>query len=182
MSNTKRTALGIATAAGAACAAAMISMGTAYAIPDTVGALNDHDGFEDLFGAGSTATKLDASNFDANPANAAVFDKTVDIFQSSANAHPFTNLLFTLDPNLFTTATDPDIAGTIGPDAGTLGAGEYLVPDTFLGDVAVGLDYGLLNNTGLNFPLGALIDFLLGAPVIPVGGASDMVDLATVFG
>ncbi len=181
MSNTKRTALGIATAAGDACAAAMISMGTAYALPATG---PDYDGFSDLFGSGTTATNLDASDFAANPANAAIFDASIDAFESSASAHPITNLIDALDPSAFKIMHDPDIIGTVANSDGG-----YLVPNGFnlLGDLAVGLDYGLLNNTGLNFPLGALIDFLVGAPVIqlaPTGAgaaAADALDPSALF-
>ena len=40
----------------------------------------------------------------------------------------------------------------------------YLVPDSALGYLATGLDYGLLTPTGLDYVLTPLIDILTGTP------------------
>ncbi|HXO58059.1 MAG TPA: hypothetical protein VN866_16200, partial [Mycobacterium sp.] len=62
-------------------------------------------------------------------------------------------------PSAFYEQTGGGAVGTILDTAGA-----YLVPDSALGYLAVGLDYGLLTPTGLDFVLTPLIDILTGTP------------------
>jgi hypothetical protein len=169
MSRKHSTALGFGTAMAGAAVAAFVSMGTAHA---------DADGYEDLFGAPGTAglaggqaadnASLDAQLFDQNPGQALAFDQAVDTFESTGTAHPLTQAIFALDPSAFAVQHDVDIAGYLTAANGAGDAGGYLVPDDFLGYLAVDLDAYLLNPTGLGpLLLGPLIDVLLGFPASP---------------
>jgi hypothetical protein len=134
----RRSALGVGTAAGAAFAAALISMGTApsaKAITD-----GDVNPFEDLFG--STGFNSWTPAFDASlPATtAATLDGSVDSFNAfEVDQDPYTDLTLALDPSAF----------TVDPDHFTGG-----VPVNFIGDLAVGMDWLLSFSPGL----GASID------------------------
>jgi hypothetical protein len=101
----RRTAFGLATAAGGALAAAALSMGTAHAAFADV--VPDYDGYSDLFGATGTQgvvstqgladSSLDAQLFDQNPGDAASFDQAVDTFES-LDDHPIAGLINAIDP------------------------------------------------------------------------------------
>jgi hypothetical protein len=96
--------------------------------------------------------------FDNNPGTAAAFDQAVDTFQSS-DAHGVADLIYAIDPSAFTLQSDPDIIGTVNA------AGQFLVPDDFLGYLATDLDFFLLNPTGLDpLLLAPVIETLLGSP------------------
>jgi hypothetical protein len=87
----------------------------------------------------------------------AAFYNDVVTFQEAPFEHGLANLINAIDPSAFYEQISPDITGTIA-DSG----GAYLVPDSAVGYLATGLDYGLLTPTGLNFVLTPLIDILLG--------------------
>ncbi|MFZ0718766.1 hypothetical protein [Mycobacterium sp.] len=162
MSRKYSTAIGLA--AGAACAA-FIGMGTAHAdgpFPDPYTA---PDPYAALFGAMGSQGVAD-NNLDLTASTESgyqTFQTTVDAFESTASEHGLENLVNAIDPSAFyeqTGGLDPGFAGTI---ADTMGA--YLVPDSTLGYLATGLDFGLLTPTGLDFVLTPLIDLLTGVPV-----------------
>jgi hypothetical protein len=84
----------------------------------------------------------------------------VAAFEANFAEHGITNLINAIDPSAFYEQVGGGALGTIADTAGA-----YLVPDSALGYLAVGLDYGLLTPTGLDFVLTPLIDILLGIPV-----------------
>ena len=168
MSRKHSTALGFGTAMAGAAVAAFIGMGTAHAVP------GDADGYQDLFGGPGTAglspaqiadnVALDNAAAQSNLGNAQAFDTLVDSFENTGTAHPLEQLFFALDPSAYQAQFDPDIAGYLTG----IHAGDYLVPDDFLGYLGTTLDADLLNPTGLGpLLLGPLIDVLLGFPANP---------------
>ena len=172
MSHKYSTAIGLA--AGAACAA-FIGMGTAHASPvpdidfDTplVAAAGDtflpNDAYDMLFGSAGTQgidnSLLDISDAQSNLTGYEAFTTDVAAFEANAGEHAITNLINAIDPSAFYEQTTAGVVGTI-LDSG----GAYLVPDSALGYLATGLDFGLLTPTGLDFVLTPLIDLLLGVP------------------
>jgi len=160
----RRAALGLVTAAGGAVAAAMIGMGTAHADPivDTYPA---PDPYVVLFGAndgqGAADNSLDTSLYDQDlgTGNYAAFYNDVSTFESTASDHGLENLIYAIDPSAFYLQTSSDIVGTVANSGDA-----YLVPDSTLGYLATGLDYGLLTPTGLTDVLTPLIDLLTGTP------------------
>jgi hypothetical protein len=87
----------------------------------------------------------------------ALFGASVSTFESTASDHGLENLIYALDPSAFYEQPSSDNVGTIADSVGA-----YLVPDSNLGYLATGLDYGLLTPTGLTDVLTPLIDILLG--------------------
>ena len=172
MSHKYSTAIGLA--AGAACAA-FIGMGTAHATPvtdiyadttgiDTLGdTFHPNDAYDMLFGSEGTQgvqnSALDLSTAQSNLTGYESFTTDVVTFEQTAGDHGLENLIFAIDPSAFYEQTTEGVAGTL---AGGLDA--YLVPDSFLGYLATGLDYGLLTPTGLDYVLTPLIDLLTGTP------------------
>ncbi len=172
MSHKNSTAIGLA--AGAACAA-FIGMGTAHAAPvtdiysDTAGVYTagDHvlpnDAYDMLFGSAGTQgvanSTLDISDAQSNLTGYESFVTDVTAFEQTAGDHGLENLIFAIDPSAFYEQTTEGVTGTL---AG--GLGDYLVPDSFLGYLATGLDFGLLTPTGLDYVLTPLIDILTGTP------------------
>jgi hypothetical protein len=172
MSHKYSTAIGLA--AGAACAA-FIGMGTAHASPvvdiyfDTPGVATagdtvlPNDAYDMLFGSFSTQgvenSTLDVSDAQANLTGYESFTTDVVAFEENAGEHGLENLINAIDPSAFYEQTTAGVTGTL-LDSG----GAYLVPDSFLGYLATGLDYGLLTPTGLDFVLTPLIDLLTGTP------------------
>jgi hypothetical protein len=161
----RRTGFGLVTAVGGALAAAALSMGTAHAspFPDPYAA---PDPYDVLFGAagdqGVANNNLDLVDAAQNASSFEAFMKATDAFESTAGDHGLENLIYAIDPTAFyeqTGGLDPGFAGTI-LDSG----GAYLVPDSALGYLATGLDYGLLTPTGLDYVLTPLIDLLTGTP------------------
>ena len=156
----RRTAFGLATAAGGALAAAMISMGTAHADITTpfIDPYTPPDPYDVLFGAmgaqGIDNAALDSQLALTNSAGEASFQIAVDQFEASTD-HPLADLINAIDPSAFYEQVG---GGVIGDLAG----GAYLAPDDALGYLATGLDYGLLTPTGLSFVLDPLINLLLG--------------------
>jgi hypothetical protein len=158
----RRVALSFGTAAGAACVAALVSMGTA----PVAGAVVDADPVSDLIGAldpnaftalgapddflGVLAAGLDTNLLDPLGLGAAL-DPVIDnlvgtgtLFGAATvvpDADPVSDLVAALDPNAFT----------------ALGA-----PDDFLGVLAAGLDADLLAPLGLGTLLDPVIDNLVG--------------------
>jgi hypothetical protein len=175
MSHKHSTAIGLA--AGAACAA-FIGMGTAHASPvtdiyfDTPGVATagdtilPNDAYDMLFGSlgsqGIANSTLDVSDAQANLTGYESFTTDVAAFEANAGEHGLENLINAIDPSAFYEQTTAGVTGTI-LDSG----GAYLVPDSFLGYLATGLDFGLLTPTGLDFVLTPLIDLLLGVPFAP---------------
>jgi hypothetical protein len=168
MSRKHSSLLGLGTAAGAAFAAALISVGTAasaFAVPPTS---TDADPFSDLYGSenagdpssiGGHDAALDTSLSQDNLGNfPQAFDTNVDEFESTQD-HPFADLVNAFDPHAFITQTDPDIMGT-------LPGGEYLVPTDSFGYFATDLDY-FLTGTGATFLLNPAVDALLFLNPIP---------------
>ena len=93
-------------------------------------------------------------------AGTATFDDIdVAAFEANAGDHGLENLIFAIDPTAFYEQTTTGVTGTL-LDSG----GAYLVPDSFLGYLATGLDFGLLTPTGLTYVLTPLIDLLTGTP------------------
>jgi hypothetical protein len=175
MSRKHSTAVGFGTAMAGAAVAAFLSMGTAHADDSLV-----PDGYQDLFGAPGTAglsagqaadnVSLDEQAALNNLGSAGAFDAAVDRFEEAGTAHPLTEAIFALDQSAFVVQYDSDIDGylptSIAPEVAGLHG--YLVPDDFLGYLAVDLDAYLLNPTGLGPALlGPLIDVLLGFPASP---------------
>jgi hypothetical protein len=172
MSHKYSTAIGLA--AGAACAA-FIGMGTAQATPvvdiyfDTPGvaAAGDNilpnDAYDMLFGSlgsqGVANSTLDISDAQSNVTGYEAFTTDVAAFEANAGDHGLENLIFAIDPSAFYEQTTAGVTGTL-LDSG----GAYLVPDSFLGYLATGLDFGLLTPTGLTYVLTPLIDLLTGTP------------------
>jgi hypothetical protein len=166
MSRKKFNAMGIGAAIAGAATAAFVGMGTAHAdtaFPDPYTA---PDPYDVLFGAqggqGVADNNLDLVDAAKNPSQFEGFMKAVDAFESTSGDHGLENLVHAIDPSAFyeqTGGLDPGFAGTI-LDSG----GAYLVPDSFLGYLSTGLDYGLLTPTGLDYVLTPLIDILTGQP------------------
>ncbi|MCV7332657.1 hypothetical protein [Mycobacterium cookii] len=156
-------------------AAAVFGMGTAHATPvvdiysDTAGvyAAGDHvlpnDAYDMLFGSlgsqGIANSTLDISDAQANLPGYESFTTDVVAFEQTAGDHALENLINAIDPSAFYEQTTAGVTGTL-IDSG----GAYLVPDSFLGYLATGLDYGLLTPTGLDYVLTPLIDILTGTP------------------
>jgi hypothetical protein len=173
MSRKYSTAVGLA--AGAA-AAAFIGMGTAHAdtpyvdtYADTPGVATagdtvlPNDAYDILFGAEGTQgvdnAALDVSSADSSVTNYEAFANDVVTFEQTAGDHGLEDLINAIDPSAFYEQTTTGVAGTIA-DSG----GAYLVPDSALGYLATGLDYGLLTPTGLDYVVTPLIDLLFGIP------------------
>ena len=116
-----------------------------------------------LFGSagqqGVNNAALDLADAQRNLTGYEAFTTHVDAFEQTAGDHGLENLIFALDPSAFYEQTTSGIVGTIA-DSG----GAYLVPDSALGYLATGLDYGLLTPTGLTYVLTPLIDILTGQP------------------
>jgi hypothetical protein len=109
---------------------------------------------------GADNALLDTNLALSNPTGDLTFMNDVAAFEANAGEHAITNLINAIDPSAF---YDQIGGGAVGTIADSMGA--YLVPDSALGYLAVGLDYGLLTPTGLDFVLTPLIDILLGVPV-----------------
>jgi hypothetical protein len=158
----RRKGFGLVTAVGGALAAAALSMGVAHATP-VVDIYAPNDPYDVLFGSegtqGADNATLDTSLFESNPSGYATFNTDVDAFEGNAGEHAITNLINAIDPSAFYDQTSTGVVGTL-VDSG----GAYLAPDSALGYLAVGLDYGLLTPTGLDFVLTPLIDLLFGVP------------------
>jgi hypothetical protein len=158
----RRAAFTLATAAGGAVAAAILGMGIANADP-VVDSYSPGDDYSVLFGSfdgqGIANHNLDLELLASNPSGYAAFNVAVDAFEQNASEHGLENLINAIDPSAFYEQTSTGITGTL-LDSG----GAYLVPDSFLGYLATGLDYGLLTPTGLDFVLTPLIDLLTGTP------------------
>jgi hypothetical protein len=175
MSRKYSTALGIGAAMSGAAVAAFIGMGTAQAAPvvdiyaDTAGVdtagdtIHPNDAYDMLFGSlgaqGVDNMNLDVSTAEGNLTGYESFTTDVVAFEENAGEHGLENLINAIDPSAFYEQTTTGVTGTI-LDSG----GAYLVPDSTLGYLATGLDYGLLTPTGLTFVLTPLIDLLVGAP------------------
>lgn len=181
MSRKYSTALGIGAAMSGAAVAAFIGMGTAHADTPYVDTYADspgvvtagdittpNDAYDMLFGAMGTSASgqgfednaLDVSAADSNLSGYESFTNDVVTFEDTAGDHGLENLINSIDPSAFYEQTTTGVTGTIA-DSG----GAYLVPDSALGYLATGLDYGLLTPTGLDYVLTPLIDLLLGVPV-----------------
>jgi hypothetical protein len=173
MSQKYSTAIGAAL--GGAAIAAFVGMGTAHADPvvdiysDTAGVFTagDHvlpnDAYDMLFGSlttqGADNATLDISDAQTNLSGYEGFTTDVAAFEANPGDHGLENLIFALDPSAFYEQTTAGVVGTLA-DSG----GAYLVPDSVLGYLATGLDYGLLTPTGLDYVLTPLIDLLTGTP------------------
>jgi hypothetical protein len=171
MSHKHSTAIGAAL--GGAAIAAFVGMGTAHAdVTDTYydslatidPTQHPDDAYDILFGAAGTTAgtqgfennALDVSTAESNLPGYESFTTAVTTFEETAGTHGLENLIYAVDPSAFYAQSTEGIAGTLNA------AGDYLVPDDFLGYLATGLDYGLLTPTGLDFVLTPLIDALLG--------------------
>lgn len=160
----RRAGLSLATAVGGTVAAAALSMGTANADTPFTDPYTAPDPYAALFGA-QGAQGIADNNLDFTASTESgyqTFQTTVDAFESTASEHGLENLIYAIDPSAFyeqTGGLDPGYAGTIVDSMGA-----YLVPDSTLGYLATGLDYGLLTPTGLDFVLTPLIDILTGTP------------------
>jgi len=156
----RRTGFGLVTAVGGALAVAALSMGTAHADP-FLDPYPAPDPYDVLFGAmgsqGASNALLDTNLAISNPSGDLTFMNDVAAFEAAPFEHGVENLINAIDPSAFYEQTSVGIIGTIA-DSG----GAYLVPDDALGYLAVGLDYGLLTPTGLDFVLTPLIDILVG--------------------
>ncbi len=179
MSYIKFNGLGIGAAMAGAAVAAFVGMGTAHAAPvvdsfyDSPGVVTagdsilPNDAYNILFGAMGTAANtqgfennaLDVSSALSNLSGYESFTNSVVTFEETAGDHGLENLIFAIDPSAFYEQTTEGVTGTL---AG--GLGDYLVPDSFLGYLSTGLDYGLLTPTGLDYVLTPLIDLLTGQP------------------
>jgi hypothetical protein len=179
MSHKNSTARAVGAAIGGAAIAAFVGMGTAHATPvvdtyfDSPGVITagdsilPNDAYNILFGAlGTTAgtqgfenNALDVSSALSNLSGYESFTNSVVTFEETAGDHGLENLIFAIDPSAFYEQTTAGVTGTL---AGGLDA--YLVPDSFLGYLSTGLDYGLLTPTGLDYVLTPLIDLLTGTP------------------
>jgi hypothetical protein len=172
MSRKYSTAIGLA--AGAACAA-FIGMGMAHATPvvdpysdvTAIATLGDkitpNDAYDMLFGSANTQgvdnAALDLSDAQSNLSGYESFVTDVSTFEQTLGDHGLENLIYAIDPTAFYEQTTAGITGTIADTAGA-----YLVPDSTLGYLATGLDFGLLTPTGLDYVLTPLIDILTGQP------------------
>jgi hypothetical protein len=159
----RRAAFSLAATVGGAVAAAALGMGTAhadvfldpYTAPDPYAVLFGAEGAQGIANNNLDLTASTESGY-------ATFQSTVDAFESTASEHGLENLIYAIDPSAFyeqAGGLDPGFAGTILDTAGA-----YLVPDSALGYLATGLDFGLLTPTGLDFVLTPLIDLLTGTP------------------
>lgn len=173
MSHKHFTAIGAAL--GGAAVAAFVGMGTASADPvvdiyahdlavAAVGAnTTPNDAYDMLFGSagqqGIQNALLDLSTAQSNLTGYESFVTDVAAFEANPGEHGLENLIFAIDPSAFYEQTTAGVVGTIAESGGA-----YLVPDSTLGYLATGLDFGLLTPTGLNFVLTPLIDILLGQP------------------
>jgi hypothetical protein len=157
-----RAGFSLASLTGGALAAAALSMGTAHASPFLDPYLPP-DPYDVLFGAQGTQgidnNLLDGTLFTSNPTGDATLMEDVAAFEGNAGEHGISNLINAIDPSAFYEQTGGGAVGTIVDTAGA-----YLVPDSALGYLATGLDFGLLTPTGLDFVLTPLIDLLLGVP------------------
>jgi hypothetical protein len=159
----RRIAFGLATAAGGALAAVMLSMGAAHADITTpyIDPYTPPDPYDVLFGAqgtqGADDAQLDTNAALSNPTEYQVFQNDVSAFEAGTD-HPLADLINSIDPSAFYEQT----GGLDSSFAGDLAGGAYLAPDDTLGYLATGLDYGLLTPTGLAFVLDPLINLLLG--------------------
>jgi hypothetical protein len=158
----RRIALSLGTAAGAACVAALVSMGTA----PVAGAVVDADPLSDLIGAldpsaftalgtpddalGLLAAGLDTNLLDPLGLGAALDPLIDDLVGTGTgfgaattvgDADPLSDLIGALDPSAFTALGTPDDA---------------------LGVLAAGLDADLLAPLGLGALLDPIIDNLVG--------------------
>ncbi|OBK38107.1 hypothetical protein A5658_27110 [Mycobacterium sp. 1245111.1] len=163
MSHKHFTAIGAAL--GGAAIAAMLGMGTATAdVGDPIADIYaPGDDYTVLFGSlgeqGVANHALDLELLASNPSGYEAFNVAIQAFEENASEHALSNLIYAIDPSAFYLQTSDDIIGTV------VNSGDaYLVPDSFLGYLATGLDYGLLTPTGLNFVLTPLIDILVGQP------------------
>ena len=157
----RRSVLGVGTVAGAAFAAALISMGTA----PSASADPDLDPFQDLYGfnaAGINSWTHGADTFLAAnaPALATTLDGLVDSY-NSVDADPLSDLVAALDPQAFS------------PNG---------FPTDYLGDLAVTLDYGLLWPTGLGALLDPVVDSLLPPVAMPALAVADLDPFQDLFG
>jgi hypothetical protein len=174
MSRKYSTAFGLAVSGAAAAAA--LSMGTAYADTPVVdayaytpgiGTAGDpylpNDAYDMLFGSSGTQgtenAALDLSDAQSNVTGYEGFTTDVVTFEQTAGDHGLENLINAIDPSAFYEQTTAGVTGTIADTSGA-----YLVPDSALGYLATGLDYGLLTPTGLDYVLTPLIDILTGQP------------------
>jgi hypothetical protein len=166
-STARRMTLGVSMVSGAAFAAAMLSMGTAYA--DVTDAPPGDQGYSILYGGDGTDSglaadqaadneSLDVQLYDQNAGDAASFDQGAITFEQSAFDHPLENLLYDIDPSAYSLQTTDGITGTVNE------AGAYLVPEDALAYDFTSLDYFLLTPTGLSDLLTPVIDVLLGSP------------------
>jgi hypothetical protein len=143
-------------------------MGMAHADTPITDVYPSPDPYDVLFGAeggltpdsqGAENALLDTNAATSDPTSYAVFNNDVDAFESNAAEHGISNLINAIDPSAFAEQVGGGAVGTIAS------AGDaYLVPESALGYLAVGLDYGLLTPTGLDFVLTPLIDILTGTP------------------
>jgi hypothetical protein len=157
----------LATATGGALAAAMLSMGTAHADPTVVvDSFSPPDPYAVLFGAAGGDT-VGTQGYEDNALDTSLLESAgsgqydsfytdVSTFESLAGDHGLENLIYAIDPSAFDLQSSADIIGT------ATSTGDYLVPESTLGYLATGLDYGLLTPTGLDYVLTPLIDILLG--------------------
>jgi hypothetical protein len=140
----------------------MLSMGTAHATP-FVDPYFPPDPYDVLFGAqgaqGADNAILDANLFTQSPANDTIFQTDVAAFEANPAEHGISNLIAAIDPSAFYDQVGGGAIGTIATDGFS-----YLAPDSALGYLATGLDFGLLTPTGLDFVLTPLIDILFGVP------------------
>ena len=160
----RRAAFTCVTGAGGAIAAGMLGMGIAHADP-IVDNYPAPDPYVVLFGAnggqGVADNSLDTTlaDKDLGTGDYAAFYNDVVTFEQTASDHGLENLIYAIDPSAFYLQTSSDIAGTVANSGDA-----YLVPDSFLGYLSTGLDYGLLTPTGLTDVLTPLIDLLTGQP------------------
>jgi len=175
MSHKNSTARAVGAAIGGAAIAAFVGMGAAHADPvvdiyaDTLGVATagDHvlpnDAYDMLFGSlgnqGIANSTLDVADAQQNLTGYEAFTTEVAAFEANASEHGLENLINALDPSAFYEQTTAGVVGTL-VDSG----GAYLVPDSALGYLATGLDFGLLTPTGLDYILTPLIDLLTGTP------------------
>jgi hypothetical protein len=91
-----------------------------------------------------------------NPVYATAFDISAPQYEANG-FDPLTIVINAIDPSAFVEQHTDGITGTLAD-------GGYLVPEDFLGYLATGLDYFLLNSTGLGAGLAPIVEILLGAP------------------
>ena len=157
----RRIALGFGTAAGAALAAALVSMGTA----PVAGAIIDADPLSDLvaaldpsafvLGVPDDALGLLASGLDQDLLAPLGLGALLDPIIDGLVGTPFgAASIFDADPV-------SDLVAALDPHAFILG-----VPDDALGLLASGLDQDLLAPLGLGALLDPIIDGLVGSPFL----------------